>query len=615
MYQNTAHLHHQPLPRPLVPVRVAPPRPSLSNQASRTFQTGAQPQLPKLPPEREAFISDQQQKTAAKKPKRRSCPHRIELYIVPPVVALAVIIFLALLFYQFVYKASDDEFQLWPNSTSTQSSSASSFTSTTEVPLTEMGKRRAYVRRMAREAWAAYASHALGADALKPLSHEPFTDFFGANGGLGVGLKEEYEVARSWTERRLNFSAISKAVDVQHSVNYFIGGLLSAYALTGDGLFLNRSIAIADVLDPAYRSRTGLPYWKLRPSVGEPSLKTPFLSTIGGQHLEYLYLSFLSGNLSYSLRAEKIRHFLTRSPALHHPLEHLYMHQVDVERGVFTTAQATLFTASRAFFSNLLLSYIQTNRKDQQALQQYVTALGAAHLNGLFKVSASPLAGLLYIRNFNLNTNFHRYDKYMNVDGCVWGGLLALGAEVMPAEYISERERHREWARQLANTCQVMANQTATRLAPYRFYFDYRDEEEVNMADSGRFVLSPELPFTYFLLYRITKEELYRDLAWRLAQAIHTHCRAVQYKSAGGYTRIRDVYETPTEKGNYQDVDFLAATLKYLYLTFQEEEKEQTTSTSSPSTFLSLDEWVFNERGQPLPICGQNAAYNDKLCR
>ncbi len=89
----------------------------------------------------------------------------------------------------------------------------------------------------------------------------------------------------------------------------------------------------------------------------------------------------------------------------------------------------------------------------------------------------------------------------------------------------------------------------------------------------------------------------------------------MQYKSAGGYTRIRDVYETPTEKGNYQDVDFLAATLKYLYLTFQEEEKEQTTSTSSPSTFLSLDEWVFNERGQPLPICGQNAAYNDKLCR
>ena len=274
MYQNTAHLHHQPLPRPLVPVRVAPPRPSLSNQASRTFQTGAQPQLPKLPPEREAFISDQQRKTAAKKPKRRSCPHRIELYIVPPVVALAVIIFLALLFYQFVYKASDDQLQLSPNSTSTQSSSSSSFSSTTEVPLTEMGKRRAYVRRMAREAWAAYASHALGADALKPLSHEPFTDFFGANGGLGVvsalstlhllGLKEEYEVARSWTERRLNFSAISKAVDVQHSVNYFIGGLLSAYALTGDGLFLNRSIAIADVLDPAYRSRTGKIFRKLK---------------------------------------------------------------------------------------------------------------------------------------------------------------------------------------------------------------------------------------------------------------------------------------------------------------------------------------------------------------
>ena len=91
---------------------------------------------------------------------------------------------------------------------------------------------------------------------------------------------------------------------------------------------------------------------------------------------------------------------------------------------------------------------------------------------------------------------------------------------------------------------------------------------------------------SYFVLYRLTKEQKYREYAWELARAIHKHCR-----TKNGYAQVRDVMEMPTTKEDSQPPVFLSATLKYLYLTF------------APDDLLPLDQWVFNTDGQPLPIC------------
>ena len=40
----------------------------------------------------------------------------------------------------------------------------------------------------------------------------------------------------------------------------YVGGLLSAYALTGDELFLEKATHVADKLTPAFKSPTGIPY-------------------------------------------------------------------------------------------------------------------------------------------------------------------------------------------------------------------------------------------------------------------------------------------------------------------------------------------------------------------
>src|SRR5699024_365978 len=122
----------------------------------------------------------------------------------------------------------------------------------------EMEHRRQFVAQMAQESWTAYVKYAWTHDGLRPLTKDSFDSMFGKSYGLGIvsamstlfvmGLREEFEKGRKWIAEELNFGAIKKDVDVHHSVNYYIGGLMSCYALTGDEMFVNKSREIADIL-------------------------------------------------------------------------------------------------------------------------------------------------------------------------------------------------------------------------------------------------------------------------------------------------------------------------------------------------------------------------------
>ena len=61
-------------------------------------------------------------------------------------------------------------------------------------------------------------------------------------------------------------------------------------------------------------------------------------------------------------------------------------------------------------------------------------------------------------------------------------------------------------------------------------------------------------------------------------------------RTDGGYTGIRDVYQSPAQQDDVQQSFFLAETLKYLYLIFSED------------TLLPLDRWVLNTEAHPLPV-------------
>ena len=107
-----------------------------------------------------------------------------------------------------------------------------------------------------------YYSKCLGSDEIKPISGDCH-DFWGGMGMMVVesidslwiiDLKEEYQQARDWIDQKLSY-------DMDHFTSVFetiiraVGGLLSAYGLTGDDLFKHKAVDLADRL---LRSKIGV---------------------------------------------------------------------------------------------------------------------------------------------------------------------------------------------------------------------------------------------------------------------------------------------------------------------------------------------------------------------
>ena len=95
----------------------------------------------------------------------------------------------------------------------------------------------------------------MGSDEIRPKSgscHE----FWGKMGMMVVesidtlwmmGLHEEYEEAREWIQSGLDFN-MDHYTSVFETTIRMVGGLLSAYGLTGDELYKEKAVDIADRL-------------------------------------------------------------------------------------------------------------------------------------------------------------------------------------------------------------------------------------------------------------------------------------------------------------------------------------------------------------------------------
>ena len=102
-------------------------------------------------------------------------------------------------------------------------------------------------------------------------------------------------------------------------------------------------------------------------------------------------------------------------------------------------------------------------------------------------------------------------------------------------------------------------------------------------------ILRPETVESLLVLYRVTKNQQYREWGWKIFQAIEKYSKLEN----GGYASIQNV-ENPGHVGFMDKMEsfFLAETLKYLFLLFSED------------TVLPMDEWIFNTEAHPLPVWG-----------
>src|SRR5699024_8624921 len=106
------------------------------------------------------------------------------------------------------------------------------------------------------KAWYAYQKNAWGSDLLYPVKRLKKREYGFGNTGRTIvaamstlqvmGLEVEFNDSRSWIEEHLDLRKADDDVHlVYETITEYVGGLLSAYALTGEHLFLEKAIQIS----------------------------------------------------------------------------------------------------------------------------------------------------------------------------------------------------------------------------------------------------------------------------------------------------------------------------------------------------------------------------------
>uniref|UniRef100_A0A914CU97 alpha-1,2-Mannosidase n=1 Tax=Acrobeloides nanus TaxID=290746 RepID=A0A914CU97_9BILA len=441
------------------------------------------------------------------------------------------------------------------------------------------------VQMAMKHAWSGYKQFAWGHDHLRPIA-KSFTEWM--NCGLTIidsldtllimGMDEEFAEAKTWVETKLNFDQ-DRYVSLFETTIRVVGGLLSAFHLTGDRLFLQKAEDIGSRLTGAFDSPSPIPFsdvnMKTRkgksPSWGSDSS----LSEVSSIQLEFRDLARATNNDSYEKAAFRIsEHIHNIGCNAHEGLCDMFLSTVD---GKFKSDTAITFGArADSYYEYLLKQWLQTGKKIDWLLEDYkksMTSMIKLLLRQSEPNKLTFVGELLNGRNFS-----PKMDHLV----CFLPGTLALGVQNgLPPE-------HLEIAKNLSKTCREMYS-TLTGLAPEIVHFNMipgtKEPDVIIKPLDAHCLLRPEAFEAWFYLHAVTGDTIYQEWGWEAFQAIEKFAK-VQY----GYSSVNNVKKIPVQYKDMMESFFLAESLKYLYLLFADE------------PLIKLNEYVFNTEGHPLPI-------------
>ena len=341
--------------------------------------------------------------------------------------------------------------------------------------------------------------------------------------------------------------------------------------------------------------KIGLPLALINPSTGQArnfgwaSGGASILSEIGSHHLEFVYLSALTGDKRYARRVRRIRDFLDR---LSKPYDGLYHNYINPHTGAWGEESISIGALGDSYYEYLIKSWVQTNGTDTQSRRMFDSAVDAIQRR-LVRTSVSGVKGMGFTSLFKhyLCTGmtyvakqfYGRLEHKMEHLACFAGGMYAMGSMGLTNQ--SRSNYFRQMAANITDTCAQSYKRTATHIGPEAFFFSDIYEAIALNNNEKYYILRPEVIESYFYLWRLTHDQRFRDYAWSATQAIARHCR-----TGNGFSGIRNTSDVRSAKDDVQQSFFLAETLKYLYLIF------------SSDDLIPLSDWVFNTEAHPFPI-------------
>ena len=502
--------------------------------------------------------------------------------------------------------------------------------------------RREAVRRAMMHAWKGYEEYAWGYDELDTIGLKGRDDFSGLGATIVdsldtlwiMGLKEEFARAADWVEHKLSFEPDAGTTSFFETNIRIVGGLLSAYYLSGDRMFLGRAQELADRLLPAFNTGARDVTFNNDIDITTGAHRKSFGKTLahwGTIQMEFLALSRETGDAKYwDLAGAPIQALWDDDPAT----GLLPTRYTPGWRGIVARARnkstppakngspspaalrgdwpGDYFTMGgeadsyyeyllktwllagessdldhhKALYTNAvnMMDELLVQRPGQGAGAEALTYLRTAHIYNVEDVDDATRKklsdGARFIHLPYESSSARQMKPEMQHLACFVPGMLVLGSP-----YSEQPGRDLRLAADLTETCYAMYG-TATGLAGESAVFDRKTGQMKAPTKGNMFnLLRPEAVEAFFYLWRSTGDQKYRDWGWEVFQAFEKNCRMED----GGYTGLRNV-SNPEPLGNHNrkmESFFLAETLKYLYLLF------------SPSDVLPLNEWVFNTEAHP----------------
>ncbi|KAG7400237.1 Mannosyl-oligosaccharide 1,2-alpha-mannosidase IB [Phytophthora boehmeriae] len=461
----------------------------------------------------------------------------------------------------------------------------------TAVPSEQQEARRLAVRKAMKFAWGNYEEHAFGGDEVGPKNGVKLDNVWGDIAcslvdGIDtlwiMDLKEEFQRARDYVAHHLDFSHLGRDgnnLSVFETIIREVGGLLSAFDLSGDNVFKNKAKELMDLLTPAFDEDEGVFYTLFNPYTKEKSFAAwaghrAHIADVGTLQLETRYLSDITGDPKYAEMGDAFYQILKREGS--YKKTGLFPVHFDAPSGKFDThSTITLGALGDSFYEYLLKVYIYSGKQeeDEYLRELYDDAVRGMEEHLLYFSIPDDLYFLQELKVPSFSA-IQRMDHLL----CFVPGLLALGT-LAETEDHAKNAKHLDLAEKLMETCYQFYHRQPTGLSP-----DIVNFPKMRVVDP-KYRLRPETIESLFYLYRVTKNPKYREFGWEIFEALETHARVKH-----GYAAVLDVTKLPAQTENKMESFFLAETLKYHYL------------LQAPESLIPLDKYVFNTEAHPLRI-------------
>jgi mannosyl-oligosaccharide alpha-1,2-mannosidase len=425
-------------------------------------------------------------------------------------------------------------------------------------------KRQAAVKKAFERCWKAYRANAWKQDELAPISGGAKNTFGGWAASLVdnldnlwiMGMKADFEDAVQAAIQIDLTSCSLNQINVFETTIRHLGGLLSAYDLSGDERLLMKAREFGDMLIVAFDTPNHMPI--TRWSWGE-ALQTPqeadenvLVAEIGSLSIEFTRLSLLTGDPKWYDAVNRItQHLVDQQYKTYLP--GMWPVTINAREADFTKDSFfTLSAMSDSLYEYFPKMHALLGGVDTRYKKLYSGSMATAIEYHLWRPMTPENADIL------VSGNIHKKDKddeaVLDPQGqhlvCFAGGMFALGGKLF------NEPAHVEIGRKLTDGCiytyQAMPlgimpeifrmvpcdsrlecewNETAWKAAVQDVHFTEEADIDTIIASNRlpkgftelkdkRYILRPEAIESVFLLYRITGEHQYQEAAWDMFTSI-----------------------------------------------------------------------------------------------